>query len=147
MSFGDKTRVNFHFSKSRDLQIIRSKINRMKKLGGNSNLANALKIMCGAMFRRRRGSRSGVKHMAIVLTDGSPELETDTQLAAQACRDSGVELFVISVGKEISDAGLRTIVSQPMETHFLHFGKFDDLHRIRDYVIQRTCQAGKLLFF
>lgn len=144
MSFGEKTRVQLHFFKSRDQEMVRSKIDRIKQLRGRPNLAKALKQMCHAMFRRRRGSRSGVKHMGIVLASGISQNDVVSPLAIQTCQNSGVEILTVGIDSKENGTRFWNIDSQPTDTHFLHLGTFDDLDRIQETVIQRICQEGKL---
>lgn len=141
ISLGDRTRINLHFSKSGDQLLVKSKIARLRQLGGDRDLADGLMRMCGSMFRRRRGSRQGVKHIAVILTDEIAQDETESWIAAQACQRSGVELFAIGTGSDKRENGLWKIVSQPVETHFLHFQTFDNFHGIQKHVIQQLCRA------
>lgn len=140
MSFGEKTRVQLHFFKSRDQEMVMSKIDRIKHLRGRPNLAKALKQMCHAMFRRRRGSRSGVKHMGIVLASGISQNDVVSPLAVQTCQNAGVEILTVGIDSKENGTRFWNIDSQPTDTHLLHLGTFDDLRRIQETVIQRICQ-------
>lgn len=69
---------------------------------GETNYADAYRIANSQLFP---GRRPGVKTIAIMMTDGVPNQEVDqTFININATKDSGVEIFAIGVGTQVSQS-------------------------------------------
>ena len=90
-----------------------------------------IKYMRKSSFMGERGTRGGAKNIGVVIIDSnSPDLEA-TALEAQKAREtSDIELFVVAVGKEVSDAEMKAIASLPHDHHILTASNYDDLPRL-----------------
>ena len=99
------------------------------------------------MFRPEYGSRPDVKHVAIILTDGTSQDPKATQEVAKACREANIQLFAIGIGEYVSYSELRGIASEPKSNCFFTASSYDTLDEIRENVIQETCEPGNTDFF
>ena len=92
-----------------------------------------------------------ILHQRVVIIDSnSPDLEA-TALEAQKAREmSDIELFVVAVGKEVSDAEMKAIASLPHDHHILTASNYDDLPRLVSTLKERIddlCNGKHTLFF
>ena len=129
---------------SLDKKTLTGKINHINRLFGDTNTAEALNQLRETMFKPERGSRVGVKRVALILTDGASMDTAATQLAAKACREENIQLFAIGIGRGISLVELIGIASEPKEKFLIRTTSYETLNQIRDEVAQKTCYAGKL---
>ena len=96
-----------------------------------ATVPRVIKYMRKQSFMGERGTRGGAKNIGVVIIDSnSPDLEA-TALEAQKAREtSDIELFVVAVGKEVSDAEKKAIASLPHDHHILTASNYDDLPRL-----------------
>ncbi|KAH9492892.1 hypothetical protein Btru_032557 [Bulinus truncatus] len=67
-------------------------------VGSTTNTFLALDYARTTSFSAAQGTRSGVPHIAVVMTDGFSSNFQETQLAAQRLKDSGVVVMAIGIG-------------------------------------------------
>lgn len=144
--FSDTAHVKINLNESAEKELLKNKIAQINRLLGDTNTADALNKLRQVMFKPERGSRPGVKHVALILTDGASMDEAATQVAAKACRDANIQIFAIGIGRETSLLELIGIASEPKEKFLIRAPTYEHLDYIRDKVVRRTCYAGKFFF-
>ena len=95
------------------------------------------------MFRPNKGARPNVRHIAIIITDGTSQDQRATQREAQASRNDNIELYVIGIGQHITKSELRGIASKPLTKYLFYTPSYEALDNIRKDVIKITCRDGK----
>lgn len=139
--FSDTAHVKINLNESAEKELLKNKIAQINRLLGDTNTADALNKLRQVMFKPERGSRPGVKHVALILTDGASMDEAATQVAAKACRDANIQIFAIGIGRETSLLELIGIASEPKEKFLIRAPTYEHLDYIRDKVVRRTCYA------
>lgn len=139
--FANEAHVKVNLYESRNKEELNQKINRIRRVIGDTNTADALNKLRETMFQTEQGSRPGVKRVAIILTDGASSDEAATQVAAKACRDEHIQIFAVGIGHLISLSELMGIASKPTEKFFIRTPNYEALDQIRETVVQRTCYA------
>ncbi|XP_058477670.1 integrin alpha-M-like isoform X2 [Solea solea] len=102
---------------------------------GGTYTAKAIKYVVNNIFTSEHGSRSNVKRILIVITDGASNDRGSLKSAASSAEKEKIVRFAIGVGDAFSDAGakkeLQTIASNPAQNHVFQVGSFDALEEIR----------------
>jgi len=87
---------------------------------GKTNTQDALRKLYESVFTVSGGDRSGIKDVAIVVSDGNSNVESGRTLSeAGEARRRGVELFAVAVGQQSNMAEMAGIATDPDSTHLL----------------------------
>uniref|UniRef100_A0A3B3Y388 VWFA domain-containing protein n=1 Tax=Poecilia mexicana TaxID=48701 RepID=A0A3B3Y388_9TELE len=113
-----------------------SQINNIRQFGGGTYTARAIQNVVDDVFSPQRGSRSNVKRILIVITDGESYDRQNLPAATQSADQKNILRFAIGVGNAftstIAKQELRMIASQPADSFVFQVGSFDALDKIRD---------------
>ncbi|XP_014874749.1 integrin alpha-X-like, partial [Poecilia latipinna] len=113
-----------------------SQINNIRQLRGGTYTAGAIQNVVNDVFSPQRGSRSNVKRILIVITDGESQDRQNLPAATQSADRKNILRFAIGVGNAFTSYNakqeLRTIASQPADNFVFQVGSFDALDKIRD---------------
>ena len=97
MTFGNRAIVRWNLLTYSNADDIVSALNSDSKFPagmGNTNMYDGLYRMRTELFSPDRGSRPGVPHIAIVITDGHATLNTHLTLPeAERCWDAGIQVL------------------------------------------------------
>ena len=109
---------------------------------GRTNTQEALRIARDDMFSSRNGDRSGVANKLVILTDGGSNMGSDqTLLRAQALKDDGVMIYVVSIGQEIDYNEINGISSGSTEPFVLRLeGDLNNVEPLGDKLLDDLCQ-------
>ncbi|XP_043959272.1 integrin alpha-M-like [Gambusia affinis] len=117
-----------------------SQINKISQNIGSTFTAKAIQNVVDDVFSPQKGSRSNVKRILIVVTDGQSDDPAKLPTATKSADEKKIVRFVIGVGDAFTSSKakeeLRTIASQPANNSVFEVGSFDALDRI-----QETLQA------
>ncbi|KAI8784619.1 collagen alpha-1(XIV) chain [Biomphalaria glabrata] len=89
----------FNFSSYLTHDELRKAIMATNYVGSTTNTFLALDFARETSFSPAQGSRSGVPHIAVILTDGLSSNFAETKNAAQRLKDSGVIVLPIGIGQ------------------------------------------------
>jgi len=107
---------------------------------GRTNTQDALRLTYQSLFTVNRGDRSGVRNVAVVVSDGNSNMEASrTQPEAEAARQSGVELFSVSVGVRANPAEMAGIASDPDSEHLLHMRNEHEITSTANSLLSLLC--------
>ncbi|XP_007544713.1 integrin alpha-X-like, partial [Poecilia formosa] len=113
-----------------------SQINNIRQFGGGTNTAGAIQNVVNDVFSSQSGSRSNVKRILIVITDGQSQDRSQLPAATQSADRKNILRFAIGVGNAFTSYNakqeLRMIASQPAGNYVFQVGSFDALDKIRD---------------
>ena len=97
------------------------------------------------MFSPANGARAGVRRIAILITDGQANRETnDTQLEANLTKQAGIEIFAVGMTPSISVQELRSVVSPPNETHFFYVDIYKDIESAFPALMTDICASPEI---
>ena len=85
--------------------------------GGRSNTAEALRTLKDQIFVESRGDRTGVRNIAIVMTDGQSIDTRETSKQATQLKNAQVEVFSVGIGDYNWQSELDSIASEPDNRH------------------------------
>ncbi|XP_076453191.1 vitrin-like [Babylonia areolata] len=83
--------------------------------------------------------RQGVRHVAIVITDGQSQEKNETKMAANAAHTAGVEVFAVGVGHKVSIPELHNIASD--NRHVFTVTSYDVLESIKKRLAYEACDV------
>ncbi|XP_023196454.1 integrin alpha-M-like [Xiphophorus maculatus] len=113
-----------------------SQIDKIKQLYGGTYTARAIQNVVDNVFSQERGSRSNVKKILIVITDGESSDSQNLPAATQSADQKNILRFTIGVGNAFTNyyakQELIMIASQPADNFVFQVGSFDALDKIRD---------------
>jgi len=111
---------------------------------GVPNTAAALTTMYQTVFTSGRGARSGVPHIAIVVTSGLSTSISATAAAAEAARRSGVDIYAVAYtsGGRPDMEEIRRIANTNGGTYVLTLGDSTGTPpSVANTLLDRLCQA------
>uniref|UniRef100_A0A665UIS3 Integrin alpha-M-like n=1 Tax=Echeneis naucrates TaxID=173247 RepID=A0A665UIS3_ECHNA len=110
-------------------------IDKIKQVGGGTHTAKAIKFVVNDIFTSTRGSRSNVKKILIVITDGESNDHNDLGSAASLAARNNIVRFAIGVGgafnKPSAKGELDTIASYPPRDYVFQVENFNALDKIK----------------
>ncbi|XP_014870615.1 integrin alpha-X-like isoform X2 [Poecilia latipinna] len=113
-----------------------SQIDKIRQLTGKTFTAKAIQNVVEDVFSPQKGSRSNVKRILIVITDGQSNDPEQLPTATQLADKKKIARFVIGVGDasktDEAKEELKTIASQPADNFVFEVGSFDALDRIQN---------------
>ncbi|KAK5859660.1 hypothetical protein PBY51_021199 [Eleginops maclovinus] len=107
---------------------------RIEKAGFQNDGTNVLEAMeFGIKNFQGRGDASGGKKKLVLFSDGRSQAVTNALLEEQVRKvaDAGVELFILTVGTQVNEANLRTLVSRGRPEDITYAQRH--LFRVPDY--------------
>ncbi|XP_027901433.1 integrin alpha-D-like [Xiphophorus couchianus] len=137
--FSDDPRTEYYFN-TFNTSDWESQIKKIRQLTGKTFTAKAIQNVANDVFSPQKGSRSNVKRILIVITDGESNDPDQLSTVTQSADEKKIVRFVIGVGDAFTSPKakqeLRKIASQPSDNFVFEVGSFDALGRI-----QETLQA------
>ena len=140
-TFSDRTDVKFHLNTYNNKYDVLSAL-AFRMTRGRTNTQEALRIARDDMFSSRNGDRSGVANKLVILTDGGSNMGSDqTLLRAQALKNDGVMIYVVSIGQEIDYNEINGISSGSTEPFVLRLeGDLNNVELLGDKLLDDLCQ-------
>ncbi|XP_060568705.1 cartilage matrix protein-like [Ruditapes philippinarum] len=147
VTFSRDARTEFNFNDVDNTQEAQARIGKIRHAQGDATFTNkALERMRTNIFSSSNGARSGVRKLAILLTDGRSTYRTGTLKEAKLAKDAGITILAIGVGKDVDESELRAVVSSPSDKYYFHSSTFDKLKDLLMYqVIGKVACGGELI--
>ncbi|XP_013869359.1 integrin alpha-M [Austrofundulus limnaeus] len=133
--FSSETQTHYYFDTFSTADW-KKQIDNIDQMARGTYTAAAIRTVVADVFSKNRGSRSKVKKILIVITDGESSDSSDFPEAIKLANDKNIVRFAIGVGDAFSSPEakeeLRTIASYPPENFTFHVGSFDALYKIQE---------------
>ncbi len=143
VTFSTLASVEFRLDRHESNADVNRTIYGIKHRGGETNIAEGLRLMRTEVFTRR-GDRDDAKDIAIVITDGVANEDAD-RVEAEARRakeDQGIEIFTIGITNRVDEYELDLIASEPYSRHKFLSPDFNALQNILAEVKRRACEVS-----
>ncbi|XP_053375389.1 cartilage matrix protein-like isoform X2 [Mercenaria mercenaria] len=141
VTFSTATEVQFYLDKYRSREDVREAILSTQSHGGLTNTHLALQRARYEMFSMKHGSRRGVAHICIVITDGVSRIPEMTLIESNLNHEAGIDVFAISVGHEVDVKELHHIASKP--EYVFEVNGYGALKHITNILAVKTCQEDE----
>lgn len=130
-------RIEWHLNAFSTKDAVIDAVKNLPYKGGNTLTGLALTYIMENCFKPESGSRVGVPKIGILITDGKSQ--DDVIPPAESLRNAGVELFAIGV-KNADENELRSIASEPHNTHVYNVADFNIMSSIVEGLTKRVCE-------
>ena len=120
----------------------------LKSVNVGPNTARQLHYLRTRSFSQCEGARAKSKKIAIVLIDDKSSDVKETIEEATKLKKAGVEMFVVSIGKETDPKELAEIASPLTDQHLYSISTYKELHAVVDRVkrsINNACAGNYTL--
>lgn len=142
VKFSTNANVEFYLDRYTDKADLLKAINELVHPSGETNIAAALRRMRTDVFTSHRGDRANVKNIALIITDGNPNVDAaSVPREAQAAKDADIEIFAVGITEDVDDYTLNGLASDPDDDHVFRVSDFNQLYRIVNEVIRKSCQG------
>ncbi|KAL3866044.1 hypothetical protein ACJMK2_043385 [Sinanodonta woodiana] len=102
-------------------------------------LAPYIKQLRIASFDPTRGGRMNARRIAILFVEDIFENVQDVLNEAKRAKFQDIEMFVVSIGKTITEGYASTMCSSPVTRHLVHIPSFEVLMSYRPTVLENVC--------
>jgi uncharacterized protein with von Willebrand factor type A (vWA) domain len=140
ITYSTKVRVEFDLKTYGTKEKLLNAINAIEYTFGDTNTADAIKMVRTRSFTPFYGDREGIPNVAVIVTDGVSNINHyKTIPEAKLARESGIEIYAIGVGVSKTDE-LDAIAGQ--SGHRFDIENFEELEINLDSVYKSLC-GGK----
>ncbi|XP_060566778.1 uncharacterized protein LOC132725621 isoform X26 [Ruditapes philippinarum] len=140
ITYSTKVRVEFDLKTYGTKEKLLNAINAIEYTFGDTNTADAIKMVRTRSFTPFYGDREGIPNVAVIVTDGVSNINHyKTIPEAKQARESGIEIYAIGVGVSKTDE-LDAIAGQ--SGHRFDIENFEELEINLDSVYKSLC-GGK----
>ncbi|XP_052101556.1 collagen alpha-3(VI) chain-like isoform X2 [Mytilus californianus] len=129
--------INSGFSKSQ----IKRQVNAIQYVSGRTNTSDSLRYIRQYGFGPGL-TREGAVKLAIVLTDGVSRRPLETKKQSNLCREAGIHLFAVGIGKNVDQTELKRIANDPDQKFMFHVDSHAALSTIKDFLAITACSVA-----
>jgi Mg-chelatase subunit ChlD len=142
LKFSEGTTVSFYLDKYSDSDALVKGIGALDILGGETNIAAALRRTRLEMFSTSHGSRSQAKKVTILITDGEANRETSQTLPeADLAKQANIEIYTVGITNRVNSAELLAIASTPSNMHYYAVDDYARLGNILSAITNNLCNG------
>ena len=140
ISFSDDASIQIRLDQYERKEDLRQAVKALPYLRGKTHTASALRLMREELFQTSNGDRSDVPDMAIILSDGYSNINSEQTIPeAILAREAGIEIIVASIENDISNLELRGMASRPVENNLINIRRYSELPDIVNLITETTC--------
>jgi hypothetical protein len=144
--FSDSAHIVFFLNQYEDSTDLQYAINTIGIDGGETNIADALKLCRTVMFSPANGARNGVPKIAILVTDGAANRNADqTMNEANATKAAGIEVYTVGITSRVDVQQLQNIASSPWQTHYFYVSDYNQLNTVMQSLVDNSCKKAATL--
>ena len=100
---GNEATLNFYLTNFTSQISLLTEITNIQYLGGDTNTTGGLRLMRTEVFNSANGDRSDVRNVAVLITDGIPNLEVELLPGEVATiRSLGIRTIGVGVSNKVS---------------------------------------------
>ncbi|KAK7502428.1 hypothetical protein BaRGS_00006381, partial [Batillaria attramentaria] len=137
--YSSDVEVQFNLNEYRTKAQVLRAVDRIKYIYGSTNTADALKVMRNEMFTPVNGDRPDVPNVAVVITDGVSNVNSDRTIPeAEAARDDGIHIYTIGIG--LTDTReMDAIATPPASANSFSVKDLDELRFLHQTIFASIC--------
>jgi collagen type VI alpha len=141
MTFSTEVFVSFYLGAHSTKRDVTRAILNIPYIYGSTNTADGLHTLRTEMFNPANGDRDRVPNVAIVITDGISNLNSERTIPeALMTHAAGIHIFVVGIGLTGDKPEIRALATAPAEDNRFLVANFDDLKNIRRNVFSTLCE-------
>ena len=144
ISFSTDVHIHFYLNDHRKKKDVFKSIRAIPYILGSTNTADALQTLRTEMFNPANGDRPGVPNVAVIITDGVSNLNSERTIQeAMLTHSVGIHVFVIGIGLTGDTVELQALSTVPVEDNRFLLESFDELDEIKRAVFTQLCESKK----
>merc|ERR1711988_1083568 len=131
----------FYLNDFSDLSAMQTAITNMGYIGSYTNTSGGIRVAHTQQFVAERGDRSNVQNIAIILTDGTPNLDLDRTVSdADALAAANTQVYVVGITSAITEDLARDMSSgaETLNENYFLANDFTDLSSIKTSIMDST---------
>jgi len=143
LSWSNTVDIDFQLSDYHTRREVQQAVNHIQYVGNMTHTSEALMTLRTRMFNYFRRPR-GVKplQVAIVITDGNSDIETDqTAPEAVLLHQAGITVIVVSVGTLTNATELRAIATRGLPRNIFHVDSYTQLVALAPQISPAFCNG------
>lgn len=139
LTYSTEVSIEFYLREySRKTEIL-SAMSRIPYIRGNTNTADALRTVWSQMFTRYNGDRADARNIAILITDGVSNMNSErTLIEASTAKTRGIHIYSLGIGIE-DTRELNAIATTPPSQNVFIAYNFQDLRDLKAEVQKSIC--------
>lgn len=144
VTFSSNSNVQFNLSTCTNKSTLLKHIPSVSYQTGSTHVGGALSDVRTHMFTTLTGSRPGVPHVLVVITEGRSDNRTETYIEADNVHHSDIKTFVIGVGN-VDHNEIFHIASD--NNHVITVANFDELQNIEKKLHNLICSGMEVFLY
>ena len=133
---GDQFYMNTYSSKEAILNAL-----NFHHEGGKTNTQAALNVMRTTQFTPSNGERTGVRNVAVLISDGNSNVDSaNTVPEANMARSQGIDVYAIAVGSNPNLPELNDIANDPDSEYVIKLPSLADVESAADSLLEQLCK-------
>ena len=142
INYGNNAKLQWTFSEVTSQARLQELLNELPWKDQATNTSGAMWRLIDSTYTPASGDRPGVPNIAIVITDGESNRDSDKLEAMAAdARAIPLEIFVIGVSLAVNRTELNYIGSRPLDNYVHTVSGFDALPTLTNILSDATCDA------
>ena len=108
-----------------------------------TNTSGGIWVAQEFIFRETRGDRAEAPNVAVLLTDGESNRDTELTIpAAIAAKRAGMAMVVIGVGPGVKYSEVKAIASEPYNEFLFLVDKFSEIDKLFGSILNAICSVA-----
>ena len=140
ITYQDTEQIRFHLNEyySQDEVLNAIAFNQGKSQGTYTSVA--INVMREDMFKARNGDRTGVDNVAIVVTDGNSNIQSQRTIPeADEAKDDDIRMMAVGVGRRVGHSEVTGIASVPSADNAFFMEDESELDDIANLILDELC--------
>ena len=109
--------------------------------GGRTNTQEALNVMRTTHFTPSHGQRTGVRNVAVLISDGNSNINADNTVPeADRARRQGIDVYSVGLGRNPNLPELNDISNDPDSEYVVRLPSLADVDSAANELLERLCK-------
>ena len=141
LTFSSTATIRFNLNEVNSRGEFLQRLERIPYAYGDTNTAEALRVLRQQMFTESAGDRQSTRNMAVIITDGESNINSyDVEPESRRLHEAGVR--VLGIGINLKDSReLNIIASTPKETNRFDVDDFNKLSKLKTDLFPTRCKG------
>ena len=140
LTYQNQVQVRFHLNEYTSKSDVIHAISYDQRKAKGTHTTDALRTMRKDMFKARRGDRTAVDNVAIVITDGRSNMEQRSTIPeAELSKDDGIHMITVGVGRSVRHNEIIGMASNPASDNAYFLKDRSELDETSDLILDQLC--------
>ena len=141
ITYQNTEQIRFHLNEYTSQDEVLNAIAFDKNSSDGTHTSSALRIMREQMFKARKGDRTGVDNVALVLTDGRSNIQNSNTIPeADLAKDDDIHMMAVGVGRRVGHNEINGIASSPTSDNAFFLDDASELDNVANLILDQLCE-------